>query len=130
MGREESNGADDPVPTPVPVLIPVPVPVDNGVIDWVFFFPKKVEAGSERGGEAGKEVDAEVGVEVGVAGVAGEEEGIVGLGEDCAVEWEGAKKDAADWGDGTGHSALRGKGVELEEERTLSPWLLPLQLRQ
>ena len=78
----------------------------------MFLLPRKVEAGSESEGEAAKGVE--------VAEVTDEEAGMEGLGADCTDGW-GAKKDAADWGDGTGHSDLNGNGLECEEDRTLSP---------
>lgn len=48
-----------------------------------------------------------------------EEAGMEGLGTGWA-DTGGAKKDAADWGEGTVHSGLEGYGA-VEEDRTLSP---------
>jgi hypothetical protein len=60
-------------------------------------------------GEAEKEVEIDVGVVVGVGvvEVTEAEAGMDGLGAGWAGTG-GAKKDAADWGEGTVHSGLEG----------------------
>ena len=111
IGSEESSGSDDPVPDPAPVAVlpaTAMVSLGNGIPDWACLPTREGDVGlwreREGVGDAEKEEQIDVGVVVGVGvvEVTEGEAGMEGLGAG------GAKKDAADWGEGTVHSGLEG----------------------